>query len=253
MNIVSIFNYDFTQSNNLYMALMWFRGIVDNTSEDFNLHILSERKLPDNLIGYMNNECPTCNFTVIPRKNEFNHHNIDFKLRVLSELEFQFIFLDADMFICGDLKYLWEKRNDKPWIGINHQSNIRSHTDFNNLKFLNSGVQIVGEPSFYNYSEIIKTCESVNFKFKVPGMDQAALWTHFTQIGYDYTHNGVDESWNSCAGYSVVEEDELANWVVTYNNGDDSYLVNINHYWNEFKPWNIGCPIFKFYKRYSPL
>src|SRR5262245_28973908 len=49
------------------------------------------------------------------------HFNLRFKLPNLARLDYPFLFLDADMVVLGDLKYLWQRRTAKPWIAIDHQ------------------------------------------------------------------------------------------------------------------------------------
>jgi len=172
--------------------------------------------------------------------------NIKHKLFYLSHLDFEFIYLDYDMYINTDLCYLWDRRKDQPFISTWHQPNIIGHTE-NKHQFMNSGLQIVSDNSFYNYSKIINLGYKMNFRFDVPGTDQALLHHYFEEIQYNYCHKDIGYEWNSCAGYgSVVKTQE--GYDITYRNGLDNYSVKINHYWNEFKPWKINCPIFKQYE-----
>ena len=106
----------------------------------------------------------------------------------------------------------------------------------------------VPDTSFLNYDDLYNFALGKGFKFDSPGTDQALLDAYCMQIGYDFTHPDIGCEWNSCAGYGLVDIDDEYNFNITYKNQDTEYPVKINHYWNEFKPWVINCPIFKFYK-----
>jgi hypothetical protein len=151
------------------------------------------------------------------------------------------------MYINEDLSFLWDKRKDKPFIATAHQKNIDGHTTDNN-EFMNSGLQIVSDPHFLNYNHLYDHAQSIDFKFSSPGTDQALLDSYCKEIRYDFTHPNIGCEWNSCAGYGLVDIDDDYNFSIRYKNKDIEYPVKINHYWNEFKPWAINCPIFKFYK-----
>ncbi|HZY88310.1 MAG TPA: hypothetical protein VFE78_25965, partial [Gemmataceae bacterium] len=82
------------------------------------------------------------------------HFNLRFKLPNLAGLPFPFLYLDADMVVLSDLNYLWERRHAKPWVGVNHQvvpSDARTHRP----PFLNSGLQLVSDPAFYDLPAIL--------------------------------------------------------------------------------------------------
>ena len=56
------------------------------------------------------------------------------------------------MVVLDDLRYVWARRGDKPWVGIDHQwvpSDPRTHRS----PFLNSGFQLVSDPAFYDLQE----------------------------------------------------------------------------------------------------
>ena len=247
MNVVTIMNYDFKRREDVVMCLMWAHSVSKACPRDRNIIVLSDKPLPAFLLDFM---------TQYGVRNEVCgvygdgslHHNYRFKLYNLSHLDFPFIFLDADMFVMGSLQYLWDKRNDKPWIGIDHQLGIPGHTG--KRRFLNSGLQIVGDNSFYDFNAIIRCAKDNNFQYAVPGKDQAALWTYFQSIGYDYTHEAVGPEWNACAGYVELEEDDLSYWHGRYTLED--YPVYINHYWDQFKPHLIGCPAYAWYDKNVP-
>lgn len=181
------------------------------------------------------------------------HFNLRFKLANLASLDFPFLFLDADIYILGDLNELWKRRNHKPWIVIDHQwvpADPRTHRS----PFLNSGVQLVGDPSFYNLDAILAVQnavaplrEAARFRkdemFACPGTDQAVLYRYFRSIGYDYTHPEIGPAWNSCAGVTEVRR-ENGNWRARTVGLESNYDVKLIHYWSQFKPWQIDCPIF---------
>ena len=184
------------------------------------------------------------------------HFNLRFKLPNLAGLDFPFLYLDADTVVVGDLRNLWARRGEKPWIGIDHQwvpSDARTHRS----PFLNSGVQLVSDPSFYDLAAILNAQNAViplrryaevpkSELFPCPGHDQAILFRYFQSIGYDYTHPDVGPEWNSCAGVTGVRS-EGGRWVARTRGLAVDHDVQIIHYWSQFKPWAIGCPIFDSY------
>ncbi len=184
------------------------------------------------------------------------HFNLRFKLANLAALKEPFIFLDADTAVLGDLRPLWALRHAKPWIGVNHQwvpSDARTHRS----PFLNSGVQLVGDPAFYNLDAILAAQNAVvplsehthrekKEIFACPGADQAVLFRYFTSIGYDYTHPEVGPEWNCCAGLAKITR-HGDSWQAQSLPPEPPYQVNVVHYWSQFKPWNIGCPLYASY------
>ncbi|HUR55052.1 MAG TPA: hypothetical protein VMZ71_13045, partial [Gemmataceae bacterium] len=79
--------------------------------------------------------------------------------------------------------------------------------------------------------------------FACPGADQAVLFRYFRTIGYDYTHPDIGPAWTSCAGVTEVWR-EGGKWVGHTRGLGVDYPVHIVHYWSQFKPWAIGCPIY---------
>lgn len=181
------------------------------------------------------------------------HFNLRFKLPNLTQLDEPFLFLDADTLVLSDLHELWQYRHDKPWIGINHQwvpSDPRTHR----TPFLNSGVQLVGEPRFYHLAAILAAQNAVVplsrhsemaklEMFPCPGNDQAVLFRYFQSIGYDYTHPQIGPEWNSCAGVTQVSW-EQDHWQAQTVGLEKNHDVKLIHYWSQFKPWLIDCPIY---------
>lgn len=182
--------------------------------------------------------------------------NLRFKLPNLARLDYPFLYLDADTFVLGDLDYLWQRRHAKPWIGVNHQwipSVGRTHRP----PFLNSGVQLVSDPDFYDLEAILAAQNAVvplakhteiahDDMFACPGLDQAVLFRYFQSVGYDYTHPEIGPEWNSCAGVSEASREGEA-WKARTRGLEPNYDVCLIHYWQPFKPWAIGCPIYDSY------
>ena len=184
------------------------------------------------------------------------HFNLRFKLPNLAGLTYPFLYLDADMVVLDDLNYLWQRRLAKPWIGIDHQVipiDARTHRP----PFLNSGLQLVSEPAFYDLRAILEVQNKAaplsrhreipkSEMFPCPGHDQAVLFRYFRTIGYDYTHPEIGFGWNSCAGVTEVRN-QGAGWKGRTAGLAQDHDVHILHYWSQFKPWAIDCPIFKAY------
>jgi hypothetical protein len=184
------------------------------------------------------------------------HFNLRFKLPNLAALTYPFLYIDADTFVLDDLTPLWDRRRDKPWIGVNHQwvpSDARTHRD----PFLNSGVQLVGDPDFYDLDAILSAQNAVvpltrhaevpkREMFATPGQDQAVLFRYFRSIEYDYTHPAVGPEWNSCAGVTDIRR-EGDHWCGHTRGLNPDHDVRIVHYWSQFKPWAIDCPVFASY------
>jgi lipopolysaccharide biosynthesis glycosyltransferase len=183
------------------------------------------------------------------RLKVLNHHNVRFKLYHLTKWPRPFIFLDVDAILFGPISKLVEASNDKPFIAVNHQE-VPKHTK-GKQPYLNGGVQIVSKPSYFTYGDFTKQTEGL----LCPGHEQALVYTHFINIDYDYTHPAVDYKWNSCSGYNEVKKVD-GEWVCISKgiNALDSNLksnaipeginIQINHYWDEFKPWKIACPMY---------
>jgi len=186
----------------------------------------------------------------------YPHFNLQFKLPNLADLEYPFLYLDADMVVLSDLSYLWERRTAKPWIGVNHQY-IPSLPRTQRPPFLNSGLQLVSDPAFYNLDAILAAQNALaplsrhreipkDEMFATPGLDQAVLFRYFQSIGYDYTHPEIGCGWNSCAGVTRVWR-EYGVWRARTHSLPENYPVHIIHYWKQFKPWAIGCPVYNSY------
>ena len=186
------------------------------------------------------------------------HFNLRFKLPTLASITTPFLYLDVDTYVLGDLRDLWARRHDKPWIGIDHQripSDPRTHRP----AFLNSGVQLVGDPAFYDLKAVLAVQEAAAplresdqslredpNTYLCPGRDQAVLFRYFRATGYDYTHPAVGPEWNSCAGVTRITRAGTG-WAAHTVGLAPDYPVKLVHYWDQFKPWRIGDPIYATY------
>ena len=253
MNIVTICDYNMTDIKYKTILSMFVDSIKENCNTyPYKLWIFSSQ--PNRTRNLLRS---TSSINIVPVQNTNksvpnNMRNIKSKLYILCNLDFEFIYLDLDMYIASDLAYLWERRKDKPFISTVHQKNIigamyGKHVGDDNL-FMNSGVQIVSDPKFLDYDNFYNFAVKQNFKFNCSGTDQALLDSYFKEHGYDYTHTDIGCEWNSCAGFGKVNIDKSYNFTINYENGEEKYPVKINHYWHEFKPWLINCPIYDFYK-----
>ena len=245
MNVVTIMNYD--KEPYIKMCKVFIREFKRH-NEDVNLHILYESDIDNSIVEY-SKKFNNINFHQREScKNSWmDHHNVNFKLYNLCKIREPFIFLDSDIFCLSSLDHIWSKRNDKPFIGIDHQL-VPGHTDQFNFKFLNSGVQIVGDPEWYQFDKFRDAYENVKGKLKCPGFDQAHIFTHCKLVDYDYTHPEIGYEWNSYAKYGEVTRDKDT-WKCVYNGparkGEGkSYKVHLNHYWWNQKPWTLNCLIF---------
>jgi hypothetical protein len=112
---------------------------------------------------------------------EFDHFNLSVKLFNLSRIQEPFIFLDADMFVLSDLGYLWNRRDDKPFIGV--YDPLFSGQGRSPLRNLNSGLQIVSDPAFYNYEAVVECSRRNGHRFATRGDDQMLLSDYYHSIG----------------------------------------------------------------------
>lgn len=256
MQLVTIMNYPDQDNYNRMLKLFIHQLYIHHSkpSDKCELLILTQKGVSREVVNYINNNIPYNDKFIVriekvwPHLNPFiDHHNIKFKLYNLCRIDKPFIFLDADIFVLSNLNFLWERRNIKPFIGINHQQ-VPNHSTLCSHKFLNSGVQIVGDPDWYNYERIEESYNRNNKQLHVPGIDQAAIYDYCQNIKYDYTHPEIGYGWNACAGYTRIFKDGSKYYGICSGlkeaDAPPEYQVYINHYWNEFKPWNINCPIY---------
>jgi lipopolysaccharide biosynthesis glycosyltransferase len=164
-----------------------------------------------------------------------------FKLYNLCQINEPFLYLDCDAVPLSNLNHLWTIRKDKPFIGANHQK-VKGHTEHVDPGFLNSGVLVVGDPSFLSFEKIFSKV-SLQKLPSVPGGDQRILYGFCKAVGYDYQHPQMDTSWNSCSGLTHFVDLSRTEAICK----SDGKKVNVNHYWADFKPWQIDCPLFDYF------
>jgi hypothetical protein len=247
MHIVTVMNYAFADERPLVMCRMWMES-VQRLNPGARVTVLATQPLPERLAAHFRAFGNVC-VEVRPYdksaqvlRSRHAMHNIFFKLHHLCGMDAPFIYLDADAIPLSSLDFLWQRRLDKPWIGIDHQLRIPGHTG--DEPFLNSGVQVVGDPAFCGYSELIELARECGFRWRVPGADQALLHTHFRRIGYDYTHPEIGPEWNACAGFVDLTTETGGSWAGATRAPMPRHAVHVNHYWGPFKPWQIGCPMY---------
>lgn len=234
-------NYAESRYNYKAMCYIWLARVIKH-APNANIIVYYETHRPTAVDLF-----PKSNITVEKRssKKRFGHHNLDFKLWNLSNTGLkEFLFLDADMYVIEDLEKLWKYRKDKPWIAVDHQW-IPKHPDTHKKPFLNSGMQLVGDTSIYKYDAIIKSYKKGR---TIPGMDQHALYNYFELMKYNYRHKDVGMEWNSCAAVGDIKKVDKDNFIGHTKGLKKNHPVYINHYWWDYKPWKIGCPIHKHYK-----
>lgn len=252
MDILTIYNY---VEDERYFNLLkvWLKQVEKYNDINGNIKVLSYLDIPQR-IETLRKEY-NFEWVKLGLRDKVNHpfldkHNVRFKLFNLTSWKNPYLFIDVDAFVFENLSEITKFRNDKPWIGINHQ-NIPLHTE-NKGEFLNSGVQLVSDVNFVKYDDIIMKVK----KILCPGFDQALLFSYFNEIGYDYTHNEISKNWNACAGYSrtFLKDDKwvcesnpvcLTNENLVSKEIKKGEKIFINHYWDEFKPWNINCEFYK--------
>ena len=249
MNVVTIMNYPDVDNYNKMCKI--FIDRVKLYNPECNLFIIHKNDLPSAVSACIKTHT---NVKTLRLEQDtecwYDHHNVNFKLYNLTRVDQPFIFIDADIFCFSALDHLWSLKDEQPFIGVNHQY-IPGHTT-TDFKFLNSGVQVVGDPDWYKYSNFRDAYQKCSGRLKCKGFDQAHIFTYCEQIGYDYTHPEVGYGWNSCAKYGIVKIlDETS--VCTYDapSADpepSGYDVKLNHYWWDFKPWQINCPIYNNYE-----
>lgn len=249
MNIVTIMNYE--DMKNVKMCAI-FIDRLKRFNPDCNLYILYNESIDKKLVKFAG-KYDHISFHKKPVDNEcwVKHHNVNFKLYNLTNLNEPFIFLDSDIFCFSSLDHLWNLKDSKPFISIDHQL-IPGHTDNIPYKFINSGVQVVGDPDWYQYDMFREAYAAVDGRLMCPGFDQAHIFTYSKLNNYDYTHADIGYEWNSCAKYGDIDYTDNE-WICTYNGpsreGESTkYDVKLNHYWWDFKPWNINCPVWNSYE-----
>ena len=252
MKLITIFNYPDEENYNL-LCKLWLQQ-AKNHAGDLDIEVWYHKNKPNLDIGDVKLvQKDTFGLShSIPSNliDDKSRHNVGFKLYNLCRETEPFIFIDADAIVFHDLDRLVHHSQTKPMIMVDHQR-IPSHTDHIPFKFLNSGVQVCSDPSILIWKDIVARL-NVSKKFVCPGTDQAMLFDYFKSINYKYTHTRVGSEWNSCAGYTDYNLNKYIfgdKYRLNCKGLDREHRVFINHYWYNFKPWDIGCPVFADFKK----
>lgn len=252
MKINTIMNYPDLDNFNI-MSIAFIGQALKHSN--CKIEIFTEKELPSSVCNFIKKYGKDRVIVSFKSRKDISHlnidkaflkkaaHNVGFKLYNLCNEKEPFIFIDADAFVLNDIDILIECSKDKPFIAVDHQ-NVQGHTSHIPHRFINSGMQIVSDPSILKYDKITERYEIDN-GFIVPGTDQAMLFSYFKSIDYDYTHKKIGFEWNSCAGFTRYNRDLTAKCVGL----DNSHPVYLNHYWYKYKPWTVNCPIYKIYKK----
>ena len=245
MKIVTICNYP-DQENFNAMCIAWGNQIKKYCG-NMEVEVLVEKSLPE-LVRKSFDE-NNIKISIKQRKEnkfKFNasisnkaQHNIFFKMYNLCNLTEPYIFIDADAFLLTGVEDLIEASKDKPFIAVDHEK-IPKHCAHIQYKFLNTGMMVVSDPSFLDFDKKISILKR-DRTFKYPGTDQSLVNSYVKEMNYDYSHELVGYGWNHCAGYTKFINGDKA---ICSGLGDE-YPINLNHYWHEFKPWNVNCPIYE--------
>lgn len=190
-------------------------------------------------------------------RNKTIHFLIGFKLYNLLKIEPPFIFLDADAIPTGDIRQLWNLRNEKPFIGCGHQ-NITSLISFfehhgfgrNTRDFLNSGVLLINDTSFINverikhiYKEFVKDEENY---FIVA--DDTLLNIYFKEIGYNFHHEKIDNGWNASPTtiFKIKENINDLEIIAKDDSGIFQKIKILHFYGPQSKPWIKKCSYYNY-------
>lgn len=241
--IVTLMDYPDEEKYNL-LCMVWLRRTQSFAPPGSRFLILTAQGLPppvrDYAQRYSNVEIRTIHRRPL---SGFDHYNLSVKLPALAEIDQPFLFLDADMAVISPLAALWQKRHYKPWIGVDDQaSQIGFSAPFAHL---NSGMQLVSEPLFYDYDAVVACFEGHGRNFLVNGEDQSLLFDYFKTIDYDYHHPQIDEGWNCCSRYARLSRGDNGEWQAESVGLPRHYPAHIIHYFNgACRPWNMRCPLY---------
>lgn len=233
MKIITIFNFP-NQQNYNNLCRWWVNQCLKHSELDIEIWYrdnIDHLKILNKRISFIKKD--EVKISSLLKSNLISdkaQHNIGFKLYNLCKESEPFIFIDADAILLKNITPLLDASKDKPFIAIDHQ-NITGHTSHIPYKFLNSGVQVCTDTNILDFNEIVKV-QNLYKEFVIPGTDQSMIWSYFKHIKYDYTHPKIDWRWNNCAGFVNVKDDDS---------------VAINHYWFNYKPWNINCSLWRDY------
>ncbi|MEI6807417.1 MAG: hypothetical protein WCN95_01750, partial [bacterium] len=241
--IVTLMDYPDDEKYNL-LCMVWLRRVQSLAPSGSSFLILTTQGLPtpvrDYAKRYSNVEVRRTSRRPL---SGFDHYNLSVKLPALAGIDRPFLFLDADMAVISPLDTLWQKRHYKPWIGVDDQaSQIGFSAPFAHL---NSGMQLVSEPAFYDYDAMVACFDGHGRNFLVNGEDQSLLFDYFRTIGYDYHHPQIDEGWNCCSRYARLSRRDNGEWQAESAGLPRHYPAHIIHYFNgACRPWNMRCPLY---------
>jgi lipopolysaccharide biosynthesis glycosyltransferase len=245
--VVAIVNYDFEKSPHCYVMIQQFlASLVKNTSLEIIVFSTTPiesyfKQYQSRIRFYVEPECYTKPVENLDSK--FHHpghvgHNIYYKLFTLCKITSPFLYVDADSFIFEPLDELVSLTEGKPFAAID-QPNFAQNPNWPPF-YLNGGVQIVNDPGILNWSALEAILHEETFRASIGGAEQALLYEYFQRRQYDYHSPGLDLTWNAPARYVFATKRD-GQW--------RGYLgerpVRIMHYYGDYKPWKIGCPIFR--------
>jgi hypothetical protein len=271
MNIVTLMNYDWSCKNNISLCLSWVKQANDWLNPKDKVIIMSEKDLPTIIKEFISKSRIEFSFNIYVKqpkhyviiqnilKNSgliLDNRHVSFyeKLFILDNIDYPYVFIDADAFITNDLKPLrLAFKSGQPLILSDHERDIKGHTDAY-PPFPNSGVMVVNDPEkkFFNIDHILSYGQSTNFRYffpgtfkQIPGFDQSLIFLYCLTNNYDYHSPYLTPNQNACAIR-----------VEYYLNGNkwsarDKFTkedITISHHWWKFKPWGdkfkIDCPFF---------
>jgi len=244
MKIITICNYPDDIKFNA-MCMTWAKQIRKHC-QGIKIQVLTENGVPpivercfsENNVEIVYKERMENNFKFNNSISQKAQHNVFFKMFNLCNENEPYIFIDADAFLLTPIDCLIEASKDKPFIAVNHEK-VPNHCENLPYDFLNTGVMIVSDPDFLNFDRKIDILKR-DGKFIYPGTDQSLINSYVKEAKYDYSHELVGFGWNHCAGYTEFSDNGA------FNSGlHGNYEININHYWYNFKPWNVGCPLYQ--------
>jgi hypothetical protein len=260
LNLVTVMNYDLSDKNYLVMCCNWIKQVGRNLSKYDSCFIFTKSRPHPVLSSFATRDSrfrfciregmkdtKSVYFPMCSTHSE--GENLTYKLYIACGLDFPFIFMDADTVMLEPLKELEPLFDEMPAIFIDHE-HVKGHTD-GFPPFINSGVFMVNDPckSVFNWSNFLKHAEKCGFncKFKgsnkhISGTDQSVIKSYFDSIGYAYDHEKFGIEYNTCAEGVVIKKNKTGRWIANNSKGDP---VKVVHYWGPFKPWSVGCPIFK--------
>ncbi len=242
LRIVTIMNYPDDTLYNL-MCMIWMRQVQQHAPGS-RILVLTADGLPPAVAAWFKT---FANVEVVAAGQHpiegFDHFNLAFKLYHLARLREAFLFLDADMFVLADLDYLWQRRNYKPWMAAGTGQPL-TYLNGHPVVGLNSGLQLVSDPPFYNYDQIRACFMAHGRRFPYAGEDQCLIRDYFETIEYLPWHPDIGPEWNVCSLYARLAPDTAGVWHGQRQDHPDK-PVFISHYWNGVsRPWNMECPLY---------